>query len=162
MGACEDDFFVVSVLQEPCPRAPACPSSPPPPPPVLPALTGTRYSSYYLPLCLLVLGRVETTVFEPVMWIRDGYNPDPKCIFFSCCGSGSREPNQCGNIRIRILFKLPSHKKFNFYMKNILKVGNSSKNIPTVALPELSVTLSFAQLICSREGLGRSKPATNP
>ncbi len=41
--------------------------------------------------------------------------------FFSRCGSGSREPNQCGSIRIRILVKLPSTKKFNFYMKNIQK-----------------------------------------
>jgi hypothetical protein len=32
-------------------------------------------------------------------------------------------------IRIRILVRLLSHKKLNFYMKNIRKVGNKSKRI---------------------------------
>ncbi len=45
-------------------------------------------------------------------------------------GSGSMMPNQCGSRRIRILVRLLSHKKLNFYMENIQKVGNSSKNIP--------------------------------
>jgi hypothetical protein len=34
-------------------------------------------------------------------------------------------------IRIRILVRLWSHKMLNFYMKNILTVGNWSKNKPT-------------------------------
>jgi hypothetical protein len=59
--------------------------------------------------------------------------------FLSQCGSGYgyRKPNQCGSrgIQIWILVRLLSHKKFfvclNSYMKNILKVGNKSKNIPT-------------------------------
>ncbi len=57
-------------------------------------------------------------------------NADPDPAFYSLCGFGfrSREPNQFGSmrIRIRILARLLSHKKLNFYMKNILKtkVGN--------------------------------------
>ncbi len=86
MGACEDDFFVCFCLQEPYPRAPACPSSPPPPPPpVLPAHTGTRYSSYYPPgrhCAWWFWGGLRPQFFEPVMWIRDGYNPDPDPAFF--------------------------------------------------------------------------------
>ncbi len=33
-------------------------------------------------------------------------------------GSGSREPNKCGSIRIMILVRLCSHKIFNSYMKS--------------------------------------------
>ncbi len=42
--------------------------------------------------------------------------------------SGSRKPNQCGYMRILVRFvTVFSQKKLNFYMKNILKVGNRSK-----------------------------------
>jgi hypothetical protein len=47
------------------------------------------------------------------------------------CGSGpgSREPTQCGSMRILVLVRLLSHKKLKFYMKNVLKVVNRSKDI---------------------------------
>ncbi len=49
-------------------------------------------------------------------------------------GSGSRELNQCGSLRIQIqiLVRLCRHKKLDFDMKNILYVcnGNMSLNIP--------------------------------
>ncbi len=44
-------------------------------------------------------------------------------------GSGYRKPNKCGSRQIRILVRLLGHKRLNFYMKNILQVGNRSKNI---------------------------------
>jgi hypothetical protein len=76
----------------------------------------------------------------------------------SQCGSGSRKPNQCGSKRIPILVRLLSHKKLNFYMKNIFQVGNRPKNIHpnfyegTKAFlkgrkPDLFV--NFGQLPCS-------------
>jgi hypothetical protein len=99
-----------------CCRRPAQEHQPAPHPLILPLL---------YPLLSQEQGTVVTTC-HCACWFWGGWRP-------SRCGSGSREPNQCGNIRIRILVKLPSHKKFSFYMKNILKVGNSSKNIPTKA-----------------------------
>jgi hypothetical protein len=47
--------------------------------------------------------------------------------FLYQCGSGSSKPNQCGSGSWSDL----SHEKLNLYMKNILKVGNRSKNIHT-------------------------------
>ncbi len=48
--------------------------------------------------------------------------------FWSQCGSGygsgSWKPKQCGSRRMRIRVRLLNNKKLNFYMKNILKVGN--------------------------------------
>jgi hypothetical protein len=55
-----------------------------------------------------------------VLWIRIGFNADP--AFFYQYGSGSKEPNHCGCMRIliQILVRLQSKKKLNIYMKNIL------------------------------------------
>ncbi len=51
-------------------------------------------------------------------WFQCGFGS----IFLPLCGSGSRESNQCGAVRIRILEKL------NFtYFKNILNVDIGHK-----------------------------------
>ncbi len=78
----------------------------------------------------------KATVDNSVLWIRFGFtaDPDPDPAFhlkadpdpdLGCktntvaCGSGSRSWSD---------FEV---KQMNFCMKNILKVGNWSKNIPT-------------------------------
>ncbi len=58
--------------------------------------------------------------------------------FLSQCGSGSREPaNQCGS-GFGSWPNIDASKSFlNFYMKNILKVGNRSKNMPCSKVQKL-------------------------
>ncbi len=55
----------------------------------------------------------------PVLWIRIGFS------------QGAKPMRIQNRIRIRILVRLKSHKKLHFYMKNILTVGNKSKNVHT-------------------------------
>jgi hypothetical protein len=45
--------------------------------------------------------------------------------------SKSREQNQCGSMRSRILIIQKNSKNYNFYMNNILTVRNWSKTIGT-------------------------------
>jgi hypothetical protein len=62
------------------------------------------------------------------VWIRIGFNADPDRAFYL-----NADPDQESQINadsdpgLTLL-----SKKLNFYMKNILKVGNRSKNIPTI------------------------------
>jgi hypothetical protein len=57
-------------------------------------------------------------------------DPDPAFYLNAAPDSGS-QTKKWKSIRIRILVRLPSHKKVNFYMEGILKVGSWSKNICT-------------------------------
>ncbi len=69
-----------------------------------------------------------------IKWARDklwtGSVVDPH--WFQC-GSGSREPNQCGfmTIRIQILVRLYSCKKWKFLHEKYNEIGIRSKNIRT-------------------------------
>jgi hypothetical protein len=62
------------------------------------ALSGTSYLYFSLI-------DFSIPIVKSVLWIRIGFNanPDPA---LPQCGSGSREPNQCGPMRIRILVRL--------------------------------------------------------
>ncbi len=77
------------------------------------------------PLCSKVMGKKG---LKTVLWIRIGFHedsdPDPT-FYIRIRIQGAK----CGSmrIRIRILVILSSHKKLNFYMKNILRVGYRSK-----------------------------------
>ncbi len=98
-------------------------------------------------LRILVL---SCSVVDP-LWFQSGSS------FFPECGSvsGSREPNQCGSMRIRILVRLKNHKKKNLYMKNIrtyLKENRSkncegTKAFSKVRKPSLSV--NYGHFLCS-------------
>ncbi len=66
-------------------------------------------------------------------------------LSISGSGSGSRKPNQCGASRIQILARLLIRKK----LKNILDVGNRSKNIPTRTKAENQVYLLILVNFCA-------------
>jgi hypothetical protein len=75
------------------------------------------------PLCSKVMGKKG---LKTVLWIRIGFNEDsdPDPAFYIRIRIQGATPMR---IRIRILVILSSHKKLNFYMTNILRVGNRSK-----------------------------------
>ncbi len=72
-----------------------------------------------------------------MLWIRIGFNEDPD-LGSQTIADPDLDPGQ--TLR---------HKKLNFYMKNILKVGNKYKNILTIFKGTKDREPGFGQLPCS-------------
>jgi hypothetical protein len=73
-----------------------------------------------------IILNIKASVVDP-HWLQCGSGSSFLSECGSVYGSESRKPNECGSRRIRILVRLLSYKKLNFYMKNIVKVDYRSK-----------------------------------